>query len=240
MAFLKVGTVSGLSTPKSLLGTVSDTQYEINKLCWMSSPRNLFVFICLNLNSQKLKSGTRAESKVFLYSWGSLVSGQKHGLWTPTAWVWIPTSLMTICVTLGKLPNLSVLQFLHWSKEENCACVLSCFSHFWLCVNLWTVALQTPLSLGFFRPVYQREFPCSSPGDLPHPGIEPPSLMSPALAGKFFTTSTIWEVFLFSLHQNGLSSTYNEIMTNEKQKLSENKLMPDCSFFSFHYFLSIL
>ena len=120
------------------------------------------------------------------------------------------------------------------------ACIRSHFSRVWLCVNLWTVALQTPLSLGFFRPVYQREFPCSSPGDLPHPGIEPPSLMSPALAGKFFTTSTIWEVFLFSLHQNGLSSTYNEIMTNEKQKLSENKLMPDCSFFSFHYFLSIL
>ena len=120
------------------------------------------------------------------------------------------------------------------------ACILSHFSRVWHCVNLWTLALQTPLSLGFFRPVYQRGFPCSSPGDLPHPGIEPPSLLFPALAGKFLITSTIWEVFLFSLHQNGLSSTYNEIMTNEKQKLSENKLMPDCSFFSFHYFLSIL
>ena len=30
-------------------------------------------------------------------------------------------------------------------------------------------------------------------GDLPHPGIEPASLMSPALAGGFFTTSTTWE-----------------------------------------------
>ena len=29
--------------------------------------------------------------------------------------------------------------------------------------------------------------------DLPHPGMEPTSLMSPALAGKFFTTSTTWE-----------------------------------------------
>ena len=27
------------------------------------------------------------------------------------------------------------------------------------------------------------------PGDLPDPGIEPVSLMSPALAGRFFTTS---------------------------------------------------
>ena len=29
-------------------------------------------------------------------------------------------------------------------------------------------------------------------GDLPNPGIEPESLMSPALAGRFFTTSTTW------------------------------------------------
>ena len=35
--------------------------------------------------------------------------------------------------------------------------------------------------------------PCPPPGDLPHPGIEPLSLMSPALAGGFFTTSATWE-----------------------------------------------
>ena len=33
----------------------------------------------------------------------------------------------------------------------------------------------------------------SSPGDPPHPGIEPTSLRSPALAGGFFTSSTTWE-----------------------------------------------
>ena len=31
------------------------------------------------------------------------------------------------------------------------------------------------------------------PGDLPHSGIEPPSLVPPALAGRFFTTSATWE-----------------------------------------------
>ena len=35
-------------------------------------------------------------------------------------------------------------------------------------------------------------FPCL--GDLPDPGIEPESFMSPALAGRFFTTRTTWEV----------------------------------------------
>ena len=34
-------------------------------------------------------------------------------------------------------------------------------------------------------------FPCLPPGDLPNSGIEPTSLMSPALASGFFTTSTI-------------------------------------------------
>ena len=35
--------------------------------------------------------------------------------------------------------------------------------------------------------------PFSSPGDLPDPGIEPASLMSPALAGGFFTTRATWD-----------------------------------------------
>ena len=35
---------------------------------------------------------------------------------------------------------------------------------------------------------------CPPPGDLPDPGIEPPSLMSPVLAGGFFTTRATWEV----------------------------------------------
>ena len=30
-------------------------------------------------------------------------------------------------------------------------------------------------------------------GDLPHPGIKPKSLVSSALAGRFFTTGTPWE-----------------------------------------------
>ena len=35
--------------------------------------------------------------------------------------------------------------------------------------------------------------PCPPPGDLPDPGTEPTSLMSPALAGGFFTTSATGE-----------------------------------------------
>ena len=35
-----------------------------------------------------------------------------------------------------------------------------------------------------------QEWPFPSPGNLPNPGIEPDTLASPALAGRFFTTST--------------------------------------------------
>ena len=53
----------------------------------------------------------------------------------------------------------------------------------------WAVARQAPLSVGFPRQEYWSGLPFSSPGDLPDPGIEPVSLVSPALAGGFFTIS---------------------------------------------------
>ena len=69
-------------------------------------------------------------------------------------------------------------------------------SRVWLFATLWTVAHQTPLSMRFSRQEYWSGFPCPSPGDPPDPEIEPASLTSltsPALAGRFFTTSAAWE-----------------------------------------------
>ena len=58
--------------------------------------------------------------------------------------------------------------------------------YFWLFVTPWTVVRQAPLSLGFSRQEYCSGLPFPSPGDLPHPGIEPASPELPALAGRFF------------------------------------------------------
>ena len=58
--------------------------------------------------------------------------------------------------------------------------------------NPWTVALQAPLSMGFSRQEYWSGLPCPPSDDLPNPGIEPMSLVSPELASRFFTTSTTW------------------------------------------------
>ena len=73
-----------------------------------------------------------------------------------------------------------------------CVCV-SRFSHVRLFATLWTVAHQAPLSMGFFRQEYWSGLPCLPPGDLPDLGIKLMPLMSPALAGGFFTTCTTWE-----------------------------------------------
>ena len=57
-----------------------------------------------------------------------------------------------------------------------------------LCLTLaitWTVAHQTPLSMGFPKQEYWSELSFPSPGDLPDLGIQH---ASPALAGWFFTT----------------------------------------------------
>ena len=80
-----------------------------------------------------------------------------------------------------------------WEVLRMC-CVLSRFSHVGLFETPWTVAHQAPLSMGFSRQEYWSGLPFPSPRDLLEPGIEPSSVLPPALAGGFLTTSTTWEV----------------------------------------------
>ena len=54
-----------------------------------------------------------------------------------------------------------------------------------LCATPWTVAHQSPLSMGFSRQEYWSGLPFPTSGDLPDPRIEPISLVSLALAGGF-------------------------------------------------------
>ena len=93
------------------------------------------------------------------------LSGPQVPLMWNTSWQWPPTS-------------------------SKCAQLLSSVHLF---VSPWTVACQAPLAMGFSRQEGCSELPFPSPGDLPDPGIEPASLESPALAGRFFTTNPTWE-----------------------------------------------
>ena len=65
----------------------------------------------------------------------------------------------------------------------------------WLLGTLWTGAHRVPQSMGFSRNECCSELPCSHPGDLPNPGMQPTFLLSPALAGGFFITSATWEAY---------------------------------------------
>ena len=44
-----------------------------------------------------------------------------------------------------------IVTFLIHTSVCVCVCVLSCFSHIWIFVKLWTIACQAPLSMGFSR-----------------------------------------------------------------------------------------
>ena len=74
--------------------------------------------------------------------------------------------------------------------------VCMCAKSLQLCLTLcdsMDCSHQPPLSTGVSQQEYWSGLPCPPPGDFPKPGIEPMSLMSPELAGGFFTTSATWE-----------------------------------------------
>ena len=72
---------------------------------------------------------------------------------------------------------------------------MSAQSQIWLCATLWTVACQAPLSMAFSRLEYWSGLPFSPPGNLPDPGVEPVSLASPALAGRFLYHWATWALY---------------------------------------------
>ena len=88
-----------------------------------------------------------------------------------------PTSLWGIYARHNQAASLTVL----WYSGVRAHML----SRVQLFVIPWTEAHQASPSMGFSRQEYWNGLPCSPPGDLPDPGIEP---TSPALAGGFFTT----------------------------------------------------
>ena len=150
-----------------------------------------------------------------LWCFAVAAPGNKYTPWQRnpiTLWFSCQSSLASeVTLTHGhggqSLSHLKGLSGLTWDVQY---CQLRWWKRIWhyhsfsrvqLFAMLWTVALQAPLSLGFSRHKYWNGLPCPPPGDLPDPGTEPVSLLSPALAGGFFTTSTTWEAHnILSFH----------------------------------------
>ena len=92
-----------------------------------------------------------------------------------------------------------------------------------LFMTLWTVAHQAPLSMRFLRQEYWSGLPFPPPGDLPNPGLESTSPVSPTLTGRliffFFLTTelpgktqkryrasqSVWRTYLGRWYRNSLS-----------------------------------
>ena len=84
------------------------------------------------------------------------------------------------------------------------ASVVSDFSRHYDC------SLPSSSFMGFSRQEHWSGLPFPSPGDLPHPGLEPTPLTSPALAGRFFTSSATWEtmrIYAYYQKKNKLKET---------------------------------
>ena len=80
-------------------------------------------------------------------------------------------------------------------------------SHVWLFVNLWTVAHQAPLSMGFSRHEYWSGFPCPPPGDLPDQG-----------SNLHLLCLLYWQVDSLPLHHLGspLSKESDDLITTSR------------------------
>ena len=94
-----------------------------------------------------------------------------------------------------------------------CVCAKFLQSCLTLC-NLRTIARQALLSMGFPRQEYWSGLPYPPQGDLCNPGIEPVCLISPALAGRFFTTNAT-SPCLFNFYAE-------HIMQNDKLDISQD------------------
>ena len=97
--------------------------------------------------------------------------------------------------------RMSITVFL--SKAHNSSLIMSsvCVHAKLLqsCPTLYDpVNCQLLCGRGFSRQEYWSGLPCRPPGDRSYPGIELVPLISPALAGGFFTTSTTLEAPLMS------------------------------------------
>ena len=75
--------------------------------------------------------------------------------------------------------------------------------------TVWTVAHQVPLFMEFFRQEYWSGLPFLSPGDLPDPGIKPPS---PALQADSLPLSHLGSPLLITKHYSKKRTSYSYLL----------------------------
>ena len=92
------------------------------------------------------------------------------------------------------------------------------------CSTLWAAACEAPLFMGFFGQEYWSGLPCTPPGDLPDPGIEP---RSPALQVDSLLRArreTHGAYIHFSKGWEGTSGKTNDCLETGKREREKGKL----------------
>jgi len=125
------------------------------------------------------------------------------------------------CFRVGSGLQLWVLpRGVCWPLSRCCCCSVTKL-YLTLCIYSMTVACQILLSVGFFRQEYWSGLPFPSPGYLPRLGIQ---LVSPALAGEFFTTESPGKRPLWCRHQQ--TSGRRAIHSQSLPLISQSALVP--------------
>ena len=122
------------------------------------------------------------------------------------------------------------MQWKQWGRAMHvCVCTHACvrIQRVLLFVTPWTVACQAPLSMYFSRQEYWSGLPFSLPGHLPNPGIELTFLLSPALAGGFFTNCAPWEIPELCTVQS-VSQFSPSVMSNSLRRHETQHAWPPC------------
>ena len=147
------------------------------------------LFTGLNIKKKKKVNKTQREANTFMRK-------------SPEALPPLPESQFYAKAIL-RSPNLQKGDR-SWISSSIAVAVLS---HVKLFAAPWTIAHQVPLSMEFSRQKYKSGLPFPTPRDFPNPGIKPVSIVSAALAGRFFTTVPLENTTLYTQKNSDLMTT---------------------------------
>ena len=175
----------------------------LSSVCPLLSTSALIIYLSLSLSIILLASlssvhglawSAWTSSWNYFFSWSFIyLCVLEYSCFTMSLVSPVQRSELALCIHIPPIWNLPPTLHFKGFKGFKSWTSVHMSSHVQLFASPWTGACQAPLSMGFPRWEYWSGLPFPSPGDLPDPGVELTSFVSPTLAGGFFTNCTTWE-----------------------------------------------